>query len=270
MSLQSTLNAFNFYQKYVWQPADFANFQGFLLNTIGLLSGGNSKIISGCQASAGGGLNVSIAPGVVINNDGYPMYIPTTQTVAMASPVTYPCLSLIVARPLLTNVNPIPQPTNPSNTVYLNTTQGFQLVAINGTPSATPVAPAILDGDVIVAELSLTAAISTITSANFLFDLVQIAGKSPRNIKTVAANYTCTGTEDVLEVSASGGAVSIQLAAAASIPGGGPEIIKIDSSANLVNILASEGISGQTTIGLDSQWGVARILSNGQAYRQLV
>lgn len=60
-------------------------------------------------------------------------------------------------------------------------------------------------------------------------------------IKTVTANYTAVGTEDIILVDATSGAVTVTLPSAIGISGKALQIKKIDSSANAVTINTTGG-----------------------------
>ena len=265
-------NFYNFYFKYDWQPADFLAFQIALAEYIGLFSGGNPMVLSGLNPTPAGGLNVNIAPGVCVNSAGYPMFIPTTQTVAVLSPTGgNPAISLIVSRPLITQNNNIPTPTNPAVNVPLNQTQGGQILVLNGTPGATPVAPIPGTGDVGVGELNLGAGISTIASSNFLYDLVNRSNKKSSRVTTItSANspYQCTGLEDVLECDCTAGNIAVTLAPASGFAGQTTRFMRVDSATgNSLTVASVDLISGQSQISLDDAWSKANIYTNGQSYR---
>lgn len=272
MGLQSLINNYYFYTKYIWLAADFAAFQSNLLAQVALLGGGNAQIISGLLVTPGGGLNVNVAPGVCMNSSGYAMYIPTQQTVAVASPVGNPAISLVVARPLLVDNTLITNPTNPLVNVPLLQQQSFQIVVLNGTPGATPVAPTPGANDVVLGELSLTASIATITGTNFLYDLVNRAIKQSRRITPINYSnspYICTGREDVVECDCTSGAVQVTMVAASGVPGQTTTFIKIDNSANSMVISSASLISGQSSQSFDDQWSIGNIYSSGLSYRML-
>lgn len=273
MGLTTPVYNYYFYQKYDWTPSDFAAFQSYLLAQLGYYSGGVAQILSGCLAQPTSGLGVSISAGVCLNSSGYGMYIDSTQNVTVASPAGNPAITLIVARPVLTDTNNIVSPTNPNNMVPLLQKQGWSIVVLNGTPGASPVAPATQAGDVILAQLSLTAGIVTLTSANFLWDTVARAGKRSSRVTLLThANspYTCDGTEDIIEADCTAGVVAITMASAISTPGKTTRFMKTDSSGNAMTVSASENISGQATQSFDDQWSGGSIYSSGTSFRLLV
>lgn len=269
--LTALVNFFNFYQKYLWSPTDFLNFQNAFLYYIGWLAApsGTGRILAGLLPSAGGGMVVSVSPGVCAGGNGQLMYLPTTGSATLATPAGNPAISLVVMRPTIVQNNNINQPTNPAVQVPLWQQYTYTLVAINGTPASTPVAPATLAGDVIVAEVHLTSGQSTITEASFFYNLTNAnSGLRVNNIRvSKAVSDTALVTDQIVEFDATSGSITSTLVDPGLIPGVYVRYQKIDSSANTVTLSASQLISGQSTVVLVSQWDNVLLYSNGNSYR---
>lgn len=93
----------------------------------------------------------------------------------------------------------------------------------------------------------------------------QLAG---RNFVLKTANYTALLVDDVINVDATGGAVTITLPASAHIAGKTYTITKTDGTGNAVTIdgNGSETINGATTKVLAAQYDKATIISNGTGW----
>lgn len=68
------------------------------------------------------------------------------------------------------------------------------------------------------------------------------------------ADYTATDADRVILVDASGGAVTITLPGVSSTPLQMFDVIKIDSSANAVNVASTSTINGDTGAEITIQW----------------
>lgn len=98
------------------------------------------------------------------------------------------------------------------------------------------------------------------------FSAEQIFTKAERHAYTsVSANTTLDTTHYVVDVDASGGAITITLPTAASVNGREYVIRKLDSSGNAVTIdgYSAETINGAATKVLSAQYATARIMSDG-------
>lgn len=88
------------------------------------------------------------------------------------------------------------------------------------------------------------------------------------NTRTVSAGATATSSDYTILCDASGGAFTLALPAAASVPRQELVIKKIDASANVVTVdpNGSETIDGALTMGLSSSMQSIVIQSNGVAW----
>lgn len=89
-----------------------------------------------------------------------------------------------------------------------------------------------------------------------------------RDTTKTTGTYTLDTTYDVVLCDCSGGAITLNLPAAASSEGFGYTIVKIDSSANTVTIdgNASETIDDQTTQVISFQYTSLQIVCDGSEW----
>jgi len=162
---------YNFYQRYLWGPSDFAAIQGTLVDQMrgsfayltkaATLSGG---VISPNGANA----SVNVSAFVALGDDGY-LHVVDSNTVApiAAGDPTNIRFDLIVARKNQATGLTINRPTLPHDTVILTTLQKSQVVVIQGTPSASPVVPSKVAGDVILGYVTVPNGwVNTVNSGN--------------------------------------------------------------------------------------------------------
>jgi hypothetical protein len=91
------------------------------------------------------------------------------------------------------------------------------------------------------------------------------------SVVSVSGAYTAKLSDDTILCNASGGAFTVTLPAAASVPGKIYRIGKVESSGNAVTIdgNGSETIDGATTKAVSAGWGIANIQSYGTAWKVL-
>lgn len=168
--MASNLNQFeffNFFTRYRWRPEDFEAFENL---TRFMTQAGNrfasESVVRGYSFSSATGFSLTVAAGLAFDLNGFPLHkSSSTSGISVSAPtVGESRWTLIVARKKTTDINPIQEPTNPSNTVFLNTTEETEIVAINGVLDANPVYPAKLAGDVILMGLKLPSGASEILS----------------------------------------------------------------------------------------------------------
>ena len=85
------------------------------------------------------------------------------------------------------------------------------------------------------------------------------------NIKTITANYTCNGQEDLILVNAASGAVTVTLASPINL-GKTTIIKKVDSSLNIVTLSSGSNIDGASSTGLYYQNDFIQIVQTGLTY----
>lgn len=262
---------FNFYAQYIWQHTDFENFQKWTNDKIqGLAEGAFGKsVLTGLTVSPNGGLQVAIAAGIAVNANGRLLVVPSTQTATFSSPVGNPARSLVVLRPKDTDTDSIQEPTNPLNTVPLTTILGYEIVVISGTPAASPQYPSPQSGDVVLMGVKLSAGHATITEADFEIARIDVPRKPAMRIRQVASDYQATVDDEIIEVAATGGNVTVTLPTAATMRGRDISVVKIDSATGsvIVDGQGSEQISGQNTQEIEDQWGSVSCYSIGSAWR---
>ena len=94
---------------------------------------------------------------------------------------------------------------------------------------------------------------------------LNIFGSLATTISTKTANYTLTSSDNIINVNASGGAITITLPTAGEITGRIYTIGKIDSSANRVTIATISGqtIAGTTSRIISMQYRYITVISDG-------
>ena len=267
------IRKFFFYQKYRWSPADFANLQTWIYATMAGMGEGafGSSVLSGLRVLPSSGMQVTVDTGIAVNDSGRLLYLPTQATPTIGSPVGNPARSLIVLRPVETQSDFFPQPTAPSNSVPLYEKQEYELVVLNGTPSATPVYPATQAGDVIVGAFKLNSGHSTIVRGDIDLGMIERPRKKKSKILEVRDDYDVLDTDEIIEANFATTAGVIQLPPAGDVEGLHVSVIKTDPSSNVCTVSGNgaEVISGQNAIELDTQWQAIKLYSTGQAWRIL-
>lgn len=263
------IRQFLFYFKYLWSPADFTSLQLWLQETTAGIAEGafGAAVLKGLAVSPGGGLQVTVAPGIAIGDEGQLMVLGSPTNLTFTADPVLTKKSLIVMRPKLVNMTIIPQPDNPSNPVPLHQQITFDLLIVDGTPGAGY--PSKQDGDCIVMGVVLTASLGTIGTGNIDRTPMDLARKRvhPYSLKT--ASYMAAKEDDHIDVDATSGAATVLLPLASTMPGQDMTVMKIDSTANAVAVSGQDLISGQTQVILDSQWQSANLRSTGNAWRVL-
>lgn len=115
--------------------------------------------------------------------------------------------------------------------------------------------------------ITLPVTVPSTTGMTAIFDTSAVMSfrYSDKFTASKTTTYTATGDETVIPCSASGGAFTVTLPAAASYTGKKFIIIKTDTSTNAVTIdgNSSETINGQTTISLNFQYESVEIMCDG-------
>lgn len=263
----SDLKIFQWYQKYIVKAADLTNvvtwLRGMSEGTFEGLTG--AAILKGLKVTPSSGLTVNVEAGIAVDPNGRIIVIDAA-TATFASPVGNPAKSLLVARPKLTDTTLIPEPINPTNSVYLYKKFEYDLVIINGTPASTPSYPATQANDVILMGVKLTAGHSTIAVSDLDFGKVDRPRKKSHKVLEITSSLTMTGDEEIIEANFSGASGVITPPAALDVVGKSFTIMKTDSSSNNVAV-SGASISGQNPVILDTQWQSITIYSNGSSYR---
>lgn len=270
MAYESDLRDFKFYQQYLWSPTDFDNFQkwvrGGFRNTFQAAFGLAGAVLEGLSPSLTGGMGVQVSTGAAVNPDGRFMLNPSAANITLVS-AGQPRWSLVVLRPVSTDVTTIPDPLNPLVNVFLHTQLTASVVIIDGTPSLTPSYPAKAAGDVILFGVKMSASQSTLLIGDIDFGVSNHVVGSKKSLRQVSSNTTLTVTDEIVEVDATSGARVITLPSALLMAGREIRVLKVDSSANQVEVTGAQLISGQPSQFIDDQWGYVRIYSNGNAWR---
>lgn len=263
---------FYFYEQYLWTPTDFSNLQTWLRDTTQNLGEGafGAAVLQGLAASAAGGLNVAVASGIAVNQNGRPL-VYGGGSAALVADASNPRRALIVLRPVDTNTNLINQPTNPVVQVPLHKQLGVQLTVILGTPGVNPAYPSKVAGDVIVMGVLIPAAASSVSETDFDYTVLELPRKRrlPIKIMTGGGVQNILTTDEIIEVDSAATGTTTLLPLAAQMPHAELRVLKIDSSANQVAVSGQGGelISGQASHTIEDQWGYIRLYSNGKSWR---
>lgn len=269
---ESDLRQFYFYQKYVWSPTDFDNFQAWVRGGFEGLGEGafGDAVLSGLRPSGGGGMTILVNAGIGVNANGRLVVVDSQLNTTVASPVGNPARTLVVLRPTETDGSDIPEPLNPSNQVPLHKFMGYDLIVIDGTPAVTPSYPSKQAGDIIVAGLRLSAGHTTITEADLDWGVVDRPRKRKNKIFKESSSFSVDPEAvDIYELDFASASGVAQLPAASGYEGLSVSFVKIDSSSNelAVSGQGAEVISGQSAQILDTQWQTLEIYSNGTTWR---
>lgn len=261
------LRKFYFYQQYVWSPTDFLNFQTWMMGMFRSVFEGafGNACLGGLECVAPGGMVVAVKPGIAVNQYGRQLVHSTEMEASLASDPSNPRRSLIVLRPKTTDMTNVTEPLNPPNQVPLHSQEGYDLVVIAGTPAAFPQYPSTVDGDVIVMGVAIPAGAVSLNTASLDYSVRDLPRKRPTRIKQVAADYQATIDDEIIEVSCTGGDVTVTLLTAASAPGREVRCVKIDGTSNsmFVEGQGAEQISGLNSIEVDTPWDSIKVYSNG-------
>src|SRR4051812_20780377 len=133
------INLFFFYRRYLWDENNFADWQEGMVDTVRGQSEGTfgGAVLQGFELTPAS-MTISVAAGIAVGPTGNLLVNDDVVDVTLTAPAGTPSLSLIVARPLLTDNDYITRPTTPFESVPLKQQQGMEVVLIEGTPAATP------------------------------------------------------------------------------------------------------------------------------------
>lgn len=139
------LTLFNYYRRYKWTAANFTLLQNQLIgySQTQLAALARDAVLQGLNQNGSSALNVNYLAGFAINSSGALLAKASNGSVAVTNNIK----SLIVLRPVTTNINSIVRPTAPFDPVFLNTLQDSTVVSIDGDVSNYPSKAA---GDVVL------------------------------------------------------------------------------------------------------------------------
>lgn len=263
------LRKFNFYPEYIWQAADFDNYQTWQMGIFeGVFDGAfGAAVLKGLRPSGGGGMTLLVDSGVGVNTDGRIVVVGSQLNTTVASPSGNPARTLAVLRPKLTAMTTIPEPVNPSNPVPLHEKIDYDLIVLNGTPAGSPVYPSTQSGDIIVCGLKLNNGHTTITEADLDWGVVDRPRKRKARVLNISSSYTVLSTDEVVEANFSGASGVVTMPSAGTVEGQVFKVVKVDSSSN--NVLVVGNISGATGTTISQQWKALDLYSNGISYVDL-
>lgn len=208
------IRKFNFAFKYLWTKDDFENFQTWLRAQYqgGFEGAFGASVLSGLRCTVTGtDLTVAVSAGIAVNADGRVLYLPNPVTVTVNSPVGNPARTLVVLRPVDSDMTLTPVPTNPTSYFYLHTQLSAQVVVLNGTPGSPPAYPAIQAGDVVLAGFYIDTASSALTVNSFENQKRDVPASRQRRIRKVSSDTTIGHEDNIIEVSCQAGDVTLSL-----------------------------------------------------------
>ncbi len=211
MTILQTLTTFIFYRRYRWTAANFTTLQtnilGYSKALAAALSNDSGVVYYGLNYVSDNLLEVTMGPGVAFGQDGQLLALNANTSVALTASKKH----LIVLRPATANANNITRPTNPFETVPLNSVQSTTLVAIAGPDANTY--PSKAAGDVVL--MGLTTDGTEVTALDHT--QCELLGKSDEISKNNRFNLVvgnarhCTHLtlEDALAVAANGDRIRV-------------------------------------------------------------
>ena len=151
---------------YEIQPADMELFQSYMTGRLAALIGGSRTkgIVQGGVISTSTGLTVSVAAGVAVMPDGTLVNWPALTTTLATSNPSNPRIDRVEIQYALIN-NTAVQDIN-SNPLTLDQLYNVTLNVVQGTPSATPAAPAATSANISLGLVTVTAGATTLVSGN--------------------------------------------------------------------------------------------------------
>lgn len=262
---------FNFYQKYLWSPSDFQNLQAWLRGSIeGLFEGlTGSAVLKGLVVSPGGGMLLTISEGIAVNVDGRMVVVDPSLSTTITAPSLNPRRDLLVLRPKTTDATPIPEPTNPSNTVFLHEQFGYDFIVLSGAESASPVYPATQAGDIILAGVYTEPSTVTITESLIDSAITDRPRKRTNKVSVLSGDSTISVDSDIIELDCSDASGTFTLPGAKAAQGKQYTIIRVDDSVNDCVVSGGEGINGITSVELDGQYQKLNLYSNAITWRSV-
>lgn len=114
---------------------------------------------------SGANMTVGVGAGVAFDQYGQQIYVGTAQTSpAFTSDPTNPTKALLVLQYAQVGDTPIPEPSDPIDTIDLNLHDSFNLIVRLGTPAPSPTYPATVAGDVVLQGFTIPAGATLATS----------------------------------------------------------------------------------------------------------
>lgn len=178
------LPLYNFYFRQLVDAPTLDGFQGSMIGAArGVLEGlVASSVLSGLDiAPSGATLAVTAASGIASSPSGYLGVIASTQLVTLATAdATNPRRDLIVMRPNQVDSAFAPLPTAPLDNVPYQELQEAIVTVITGTPAASPVYPAALANDTVLAGVRVAPSATSVAQTDIDFEVRDIPGKHTR------------------------------------------------------------------------------------------
>jgi hypothetical protein len=268
------IRKYTWYNQYIVQPQDMTGLQQYLRDSVesSLESLLGASVLSGMRVTNVGGMVLEVSEGAALSPAGRLMVLGSPAQVTLGSDPTNPRRSLVVARPKLTQVATIVDPTNPPNNVVFVERLDVELVVIPGTPAGSPSYPSAQANDTVLMGVYIPAAAVSLNSSNYEISRRQTPKVQAHRIREISASYTAAsgdGEEDIIEFDATSASGVVTLPPASVMMGKCLTLMKVDSSANVVQLKGdgSETISGQTEVELDTQWQSVTIYAHKSSWR---
>lgn len=270
------IRKFTWYPQYIVQPQDMSGLEQYLRATTEASIEGlcGAAVLSGMRVSTVGGMDIEVEAGIAASPDGRLMILDAADQVTLASDPSQARRSLIVARPKLTDVDSIIEPTNPPNVVTFTQRLDMELVVIPGTPAGTPVYPAKEATDTVLLGVLIPAGASSLSITDFEFGPRETVKPTPSRLRELSSgDYTMPsdGTEEIFEMDATSASGQLILPPVSLMVGRKVTLVKTDSSVNTARLKpdGSDTISGQTEVDLDTQWQSVTIYGSKTAWRMI-
>lgn len=203
---------------------------------------------------SGAAMTGTVTSGECWDANGQRILVPSTQNFTLASNGSLARKALLVARYLQTGDTSIAKPSNPTETVFLNLVDSFELEVLLGTPNASPTYPAAGADDVILMGYAIPAAATLATNCT---EDATVRQQGLNLSRTVTANTAMTPFDKFVQGNANSGAITLTLPPCRFSEGAKINTMKSDSSGNAVGVACTAGDTmqgGGTTDSLTNQF----------------
>ncbi len=185
-------------------------------------------------ALSGAAMTGTVTGGIFFDQDGQHVLVNATEPFTLTSDPSNPRKAYLVARYAQEGSEEIPKPSNPTQNVFLNLLDSYEIEVLLGTPAGSPSYPALGATDIVLMGFTIPAA-ETIASNCTQDATVRNQGLNASTaIKT--GTYSATPFDQFIPCNANGGAFTVTLPDFKFAEGATWEIQKTDSSANAVTI----------------------------------
>lgn len=262
---------FNFFQKYLWSPTDFENLQTWLRgSTEGALEGlTGAAVLKGLSVSPGGGMLLSIDVGIAVNDVGRMVVVDPSFNTTITAPTVNPRRDLLILRPKVTEVTSMPEPINPSNTVFLHDQFGYDFMVLTGAEAATPTYAATQSGDIVLAGVYSEPSTVVLSQAEIDLGVTSRPRKRTNRVKVLTATASISVDDEIIELDCTDASGTFTLPGAKLAEGKSYTVIRVDSSSNACVVSGGDAINGTTSVELDGQYQKLNLYSNAITWRSV-